>query len=109
MISFGLIPTLINNLIFREEDGDSHDPHVQGVDKNYGDIETIVSTTKHHKQRGKPSSEINSQSLIFSHRNIFPKINSQSTMTQQRNPSSNNSDDDGEINPPQGSLETLIN
>jgi hypothetical protein len=65
MISFGLIPTLINNLIFREEDGDSHDPHVQGVDKNYGDIETIVSTMKHHKKRGKPSREINSQSLIF--------------------------------------------
>ena len=80
MLSFGLIPTLINNLIFREEGGDSHDPHVQGVDRNYGDMETIVSTTKHHKQRGKPSSEINSQSLIFSHRNIFPKINSQSTM-----------------------------
>jgi hypothetical protein len=109
MISFGLIPTLINNLIFREEGGASHDPHVQGVDTNYGDMETIVSTTKHHKQRGKPSSEINSQSLIFSHRNIFPKINSQSTMTQQRNPSSNTSDDDGEINPPQGILETLIN
>ena len=81
MIYFGLIPTLINNLIFREKDGDSHDLHVQGVDKNYGDIETIVSTMKYHKQRGKPSREINSQSFIFSHRNIFPKINSESTMT----------------------------
>ena len=58
MISFRLIPTLINNLIFREKDGDSHDLHVQGVDKNYGDIETIVSSTKHHKKRGKRSSEI---------------------------------------------------
>ena len=81
MISSGLIPTLINNFIFREEDGDSHEPHVQRVDKNYADIETIGRTMKHHKQRGKPSREINSQSFIFSHRNIFPKINSESTMT----------------------------
>ena len=91
---------MINTLIFGEEEGDSHDPLVQGVDKNSGDIETIVSTTEGHKQRGKPSSERNSQSPVVSHKSIFPKVNPQSTTTQPIKTLSNNSGDDGERNPP---------
>jgi hypothetical protein len=67
---------LINTLTFGEEEGDSHYPLVQGVDKNYGDIETIVSTNEGHNQGGKPSSERNTQSPDVSHKSIFPKINS---------------------------------
>jgi hypothetical protein len=48
MVLVGLSLTLINTLIFGEEEGDSHDPPVQGVDKFFGDIETIVSTTEGH-------------------------------------------------------------
>jgi hypothetical protein len=65
MVAVGLSPTMINTLIFGEEEGDSHDPLVQGVNKDFGDIETIVSTTEGHKQRGKPSNERNAQSLLF--------------------------------------------
>jgi hypothetical protein len=64
-----------------------------------------VSTKKHYKKIGKPSSERKSQSHVVSHRIIFPKVNAQSTTTQQRKPSSNNSGDEGERNSPQGSLE----
>jgi hypothetical protein len=105
MISVGISPALVNTLIFGEEEGDSHDPPIQGIKKNYGDIETIVSTTKHYKQRGRSSGERNAQSPIVSHRSVLPKINSQSTTTQQRKSSNNNSGDDGEKNPPQGNLE----
>ena len=70
-------------------------PLVQGVNKDYGDIETIMSTTKGHKQRGKPSSERNTQSPVVSHKSLLPKVNPQSTMTQQRRIHSNNSGDDG--------------
>jgi hypothetical protein len=52
-MSVGLIPTLVNTLILGEG-GDSHDPPVQNVNENSSDIETIVSTTKHHKERGNP-------------------------------------------------------
>jgi hypothetical protein len=48
---------LANTLIFGEEKGDSHDPPIQDIEKNFGDIETIVSTMENYKQRGKPSSE----------------------------------------------------
>jgi len=48
MVAVRISPTMINTLTFCEEEGDSHDPHVQSVDKNSGNIETIVSTTKHH-------------------------------------------------------------
>jgi hypothetical protein len=51
IVAFGLIPSLINNIIYGEEEGDSHDPNVQEVDINLGDIETIISTTEPHKER----------------------------------------------------------
>jgi hypothetical protein len=54
MATVGLNPTMINTIIFGEEEGDSHDPLVQGVNKDYGDIETIVRTIEGHKKRGKP-------------------------------------------------------
>jgi hypothetical protein len=59
VVAFGINPTMINKLIFGEEEGDSLDPLVQGVNKYSGDIETIVSTNEGHKQRGKISSERN--------------------------------------------------
>jgi hypothetical protein len=105
MISIGISPALANTLIFGEEEGDIHDPPSQGIEKKYGDIETIVSTTEHYKQRGKPSGERSSQSPVVSHRSVLPKVNSQSVASQQRKSSTNNSDDGGEKNPPQGKLE----
>lgn len=97
MVAVELSPTMINTLISGEEEGDSHEPPIQGVNKDYGppvqavnkdygDIETIVSTNEGHKQRGKPSSERNAQSPIVSHRSLFPKVNPQSTTAQQRKP-----------------------
>jgi len=57
MVSIGLSPALVSTLIFGEEEGDNHNPPSQGVDKNLDDIETIVITTEHYKQREKPSGE----------------------------------------------------
>jgi hypothetical protein len=76
MMSVGLSPALVNTLILGEEEGDSHDPPIQNVNENSGDIETIVSTTEHYKERGKPSSERSAQSPIVSHRSVLPKSNS---------------------------------
>jgi hypothetical protein len=66
MVSVGLNPSLINTLIYGEEEGDSHDPNIQEVDRNPGDIETVISTTKPHKERGKPSNEKSAQSPTIS-------------------------------------------
>jgi len=64
-----------------------------------------VRTTEGYKQRGKPSSERNAQSPAVSHKSLLSKENLQSTMTQKIKTPSNNSGDDGERNPLQGSLE----
>jgi hypothetical protein len=77
IVAFGLIPSLINTLIYGEEEGDSHDPNVQEVDRNPGDIETIISTTEPHKERGNPSNEKSAQSPIVSRRSVLPKVNPQ--------------------------------
>jgi len=45
MVSIRLNPSLINTLIYGEEEGDTHDPIIQEVDRNPSDIETIISTT----------------------------------------------------------------
>jgi hypothetical protein len=42
-------PALANTLIFGEEEGDKHDPPIHNIERKYGDIETIISTTKHYK------------------------------------------------------------
>jgi hypothetical protein len=91
--------------MFREEEGDSHDPHVQEIGRNASDIETIVNNTEHHKERGKPSSEKNAQSPAISYTNVLPKVNHQPRAAQQRKTLSNNSGDDEERNPLRGNLE----
>jgi hypothetical protein len=45
-----------------------------------------MSTAKVHKQRGKPLNERNAQSLVVSHRSLFPKVNPQTAMDQPRKP-----------------------
>jgi hypothetical protein len=75
MVAVGLNPAMINMLIFGEEDGDSHDHLVQGVNKYFSDIETIVSTIEGHKQRERPSNERNVQSHVFSHKSLLPRVN----------------------------------
>jgi hypothetical protein len=57
--SVGLNPTLINSVVGREEENDSHNPNNQEADRDSRDIETFISTTKHHKERSNPSSEKN--------------------------------------------------
>ena len=49
MVEVGLNPIIINTLIFEEEEGDSPDAPLHDVNKYFGDIETIVSTTEGHK------------------------------------------------------------
>jgi hypothetical protein len=55
----GLNPALINSSVNKEEENDSHNPNNQEADKDFGDINIVISTTEHHKERGKPSSEKN--------------------------------------------------
>jgi hypothetical protein len=105
LISVGLNPALINSFVSGEEENDSHDPNIQEADRDSDDIETIISTTEHHKERGKPSNEKNAQSPVVSRRSVLPKINPQPETSQQRKIQSNNSGDDEERNPPQGNLE----
>jgi hypothetical protein len=83
-----------------DKEGDSHKPHVPEIDRNVGNTKTIVRNTKHHKERGKTSSENNAQSPAISYRSILPKINHQPRVAQQRKNLSNNSGDDEEIKPP---------
>jgi hypothetical protein len=52
LILVGLSPTLINSFVSGEEENDSHDPNIQEDEKYSGDIETIISTTENHKERG---------------------------------------------------------
>ena len=75
MISVGLIPTLINSTISGEEENDNHNPNNQEADKDFGDIEVVISTTEHHREIGNPSSEKNVQSPAVSRRNTLPKTN----------------------------------
>jgi len=44
IVIVGRIPSLINTFIYGEEEGDSHDPNVQEVYRNLGDIDTIIRT-----------------------------------------------------------------
>jgi hypothetical protein len=59
MVSVGFNNTLINNFMFREEEGDNYDPLVDCIERKPSDIETIISTTDQYKQKGKPSNENN--------------------------------------------------
>jgi hypothetical protein len=43
-----MVAVEINTLIFEEEEGGSPDAPVHDVNKYFGDIETIVNTTKGH-------------------------------------------------------------
>jgi hypothetical protein len=105
MVSNGIILASANILIFGEEEGNSHDPLIQDMEKKYGDIETIVSTTKHYKKKGKHACEISAQSLVVYHKSVPSKVNYQSVVSQQRKSSTNKSNDGGEKNPPRGKLE----
>jgi hypothetical protein len=78
MTSVGFSNALTNTFIFGEEEGDSHDPLTQFVEKRTDDIETIVSTTDRYKQKGKVSNEKGSQSPIVSQKSGPPKNNFQS-------------------------------
>jgi hypothetical protein len=71
IVAVGLNPSLINTLIFGEEEGDSHDPNVKEVDRNHSHMKTIISTTESHKERGKHSNENNVESFIVSQRIVL--------------------------------------
>jgi hypothetical protein len=105
LISVGLNPALINSVVSGEEENDSHNPNNQEADRDSGDIETVISTTEHHKERGKPSNEKNAQSPVVSRRSALPKTNPQPGTSHTRKIQSNNSGDDEERNPPKGNLE----
>jgi hypothetical protein len=105
LISIGLSPALINSFVSGEEDNDNHNPNNQEDNKDSGDIEIVISTTKNHKERGKTSNEKNSQSLVVSQRSVLPKTNPHPRTSQQIKIQSNNLADDEERNSPQGNLE----
>jgi hypothetical protein len=75
IVAVGPIPSLINTLVYGEEEGDSHDPNVQGVDRNPCDIKTNISTAEPHKERGNPSNEKRAHSHVVSIRSVLPKVN----------------------------------
>jgi hypothetical protein len=82
MVSNGFNNTLINTFLFEEEEGDSHDPSTDYIERKVGGIETIISTTDQYKKKGKPSNEKNAQSPIISKRSTLSKKNSQSKTYQ---------------------------
>jgi hypothetical protein len=47
----------------------------QEADRDSGYIKIVISTTEHHKERGKPSSDKNVQSSVVSRRSSLPKEN----------------------------------
>jgi hypothetical protein len=104
-LSIGLILALLNSGVSREEENDSYNPNNQEADRDSGDIETFISTTEHHKERGKYSSDKNVQSPAVSRRSALPKANPQPGTYHTRKMHSNNSEDDEERNPPKGNLE----
>jgi hypothetical protein len=84
-LSVGLNPALINSVVSGEEENDSHNPNNQEADRDSGDIETVISTTEHHKERGKPSSEKNVQSPVVSEEVPYQRqILSQGHPTQEK-------------------------
>jgi hypothetical protein len=48
-LSVGIIPALISSAVNGEAENDSHIPNNQEADRDSGDIETVISTTEHHK------------------------------------------------------------
>jgi hypothetical protein len=72
MTYVGFSKSLTNTFVFGEEEGDSHDPLTQIVEKRMDDIETIVSMTDQYKQRGRVSTEKSAQSPIVSQKTAYP-------------------------------------
>jgi hypothetical protein len=105
MTLIGFSNSLTNTFIFGEEEGESHDPLTQYVEKRTNYIETIVSTTNRYKQKGKVLNKKGSQPPIVSQKNGPPKNNFQSETSQQKKSSTNKSGDGGDKNTPRGRLE----
>jgi hypothetical protein len=74
-LSVGLNPALLNLVVSREEENENHNPNNHEADRDFEYIETVISTTEHHKERGKPSSEKKFQSPTVSRRSALPKEN----------------------------------
>jgi len=64
MTSVGYSNALTNTFIFLEEEGDSHDPLTQFVEKKIDDIETIVSTNDQYSCNLYFSFSLNSESSM---------------------------------------------
>jgi hypothetical protein len=88
-----------------EEENDIHNSNNQEADRDSGDIEIVISTTEHHREIGKPSSEKNVQSPVVSRRSSLSKANPQPGTSHTIKMHSNNSRDDEERNPPTENLE----
>jgi hypothetical protein len=79
MTSVGFSNSLANTFLFGEEEGDSQDPPTPIVERKKEDIETIVSTTDQHKQRGRVENERSTHSPNVSQKSGPPKKSFQST------------------------------
>jgi hypothetical protein len=77
LLLVGLIPTLLNSPISKEEENESHNPSNQEANRSFGDTETIIRTTEHHKERGKPLNDKKIQAPVVSRRSVLPKENHQ--------------------------------
>jgi hypothetical protein len=84
MTSVGFSISLANTFLFGEEEGDSQDPPTIIVEKKTEDIETVISTTDQHKQRGRVVNERSTHSPNVSQRSGPPKQSFQSVDTREK-------------------------
>jgi hypothetical protein len=105
MTYVGYSVSFAKTFLFGEEEGDSQNPQGLPVEKLQEDIETIISTTDQHRQRGRVVNERSSWSPNVSQKSGLPKGKPQNSVQEQRKSSMDNSDDGGEQNPPKGNLE----
>jgi hypothetical protein len=73
MTSVGYNTSLANTFLFEEEEGDSQDPPTPIGERKTKDIETIVSTTNKHKQRGKVTNERSTHPPSVYKKSVLPK------------------------------------
>jgi hypothetical protein len=100
LLSVQLGPTFLKSAISKEEENGSHHPSDQELDRNSEEIEIVIITIEHNKERGRPSNEKSVQSPVVSRRSALPKANPQPRTSHARKIHSTNSGDDEDRNPP---------
>jgi hypothetical protein len=105
MTSIGFSISLANAFLFGEEEGDSRYPHAIIIENKIENIETLISTTDKHKNKGRVVNETNTHYPNVSQRSDPQKKKLESVEQEKRKSSANNFDDGGDQNPLKGKLE----